>query len=144
MTALTWGDVDLKNGGVHIVRGKGRNARSIVVGVRTRKSLLKYRRTVPHEPEDPVWVGRGREPMQREGIRQIVRRLSIKTRIEVSCHDFRRFFATSSLRAGIDPLHVQALLGHTSISMTMRYIQLVESDLQAAHAEHGPVDRFLR
>jgi site-specific recombinase XerD len=65
---------------------------------------------------------RGGEPMQREGIQQITRRLSNKTGIEVSCLDFRRFFATSGLLAGMNPLHAQALLGQISISMTMRYI----------------------
>jgi len=143
VAALKWGDVDPQTGVVHILRGKGRRARSVVVGVRTRRALLKYRRTVPHEPEDPLWVGQT-GALGREGIRHVLRRLSRNTGIRVSCHDFRRFFATASLRAGMNPIHVQSLLGHTSLEMTRRYLSVIEDDLRQAHEQHGPVDKFLR
>ncbi len=143
VAALRWGDVEPQTGVVHILRGKGRKARSVVVGVRTRRALLKYRRTVDHEPDEPLWVGIA-GPLGREGIRHVLRKLSRKTHIKVSCHDFRRFFATASLRAGMNPIHVQSLLGHTSLEMTRRYLSVIEDDLLQAHEQHGPVDRFLR
>ncbi len=143
VAALHWGDVEPQTGVVHIQRGKGRKARSVIVGVHTRRALLKYRRTVDHEPEEPLWVGIA-GPLGREGIRHVLRKLSRKTHIKVSCHDFRRFFATASLRAGMNPIHVQSLLGHTSLEMTRRYLSVIEDDLLQAHEQHGPVDRFLR
>lgn len=85
--------------------------------------------------------GFNRDP---QGIRQVLRRFSWKTGIRVSCHDFLRFFAAASLRAWMNPIHVQSLLGHTSLEMTRRYLSVIEDDLHQAHEQHGPVDRFLR
>ena len=49
-----------------------------------------------------------------------------------------------SLRAGMNLLHLQGLLGHSTIEMTRRYVQMVDDDLLEAHKTHGPIDNFLR
>ena len=41
-------------------------------------------------------------------------------------------------------IQLQGLLGHLTLEMTRRYVQMVEDDLGEAHKEHGPIDRFLR
>ncbi|MBF8255399.1 MAG: hypothetical protein HW375_306, partial [Anaerolineales bacterium] len=35
---------------------------------------------------------------------------------------------SDSLRAGTSPIHVQSLLGHTSLDMTRRYLSVIEDD----------------
>ena len=52
VAVLLWGDVEIGTGAVRIRRGKRRKARSVIVGVRSRRALLKYRRAVLHEAED--------------------------------------------------------------------------------------------
>jgi site-specific recombinase XerD len=47
------------------------------------------------------------------------------------------------LCAGINHLHLQSLMGHSTLKQTGKYVELVDDDLQNAHREHGPVDRFL-
>ena len=141
--ALDWEDVDIETGLVRIRRGKGRKARTVVVGIETRRALLRYRRTVPSEPAQPLWRGQqGR--LSRDGIRHLFRRLQERTGLKFSPHDMRRFFATASLRSGMNLFHVQALLGHTSLEMTRRYASIVEDDLREAHQLHGPVDHWLQ
>ena len=39
--------------------------------------------------------------------------------------------------------HVQALMGHTTPTMTLEYAKLVHDDLLLTHKEHGPVDKYL-
>jgi site-specific recombinase XerD len=41
-------------------------------------------------------------------------------------------------------LHLQSLLGHSSLEMTRRYVSIVSEDLGESHKEYGPIDRFLR
>ena len=53
--ALNWGDVELKSGFLRIHRGKGGKARSVVLGATTRRAILRYRRTIPHDITDPVF-----------------------------------------------------------------------------------------
>ncbi len=51
--------------------------------------------------------------------------------------------AILSLKAGMNVLHLQSLLGHSTLEMTRRYVEMVKDDLSEAHREHGPIDRFL-
>jgi len=51
----------------------------------------------------------------------------------------RRRLQSDTLRAGMNPIRVQWLLGHTSLEMTRRYLSVIEDGLLAAHEQHGPV-----
>ena len=69
-------------------------------------------------------------------------RLGRKSGIRITPHMFRRTFATMSVRQGMDMISLQRLMGHANISMTGRYVNLLDEDLVAAHSEHG-LDRWL-
>lgn len=71
-------------------------------------------------------------------------RISERANILISAHALRRTFATLSLRAGMNVVQVQGLLGHTSLEMTRHYIELLDEDLVKAHKEHGPIDYVLK
>lgn len=34
-------------------------------------------------------------------------------------------------------------MGHSTIEMTRRYVQMLDDDLLDAHRTHGPIDNFL-
>ena len=70
-------------------------------------------------------------------------RISERAGIKVTPHALRRTFATLSRRSGMDLLELQALMGHASLEMTKRYIEMLEDDLIEAHRKHGPIDRYL-
>jgi len=46
------------------------------------------------------------------------------------------------VRAGMDVLHLQALLGHASLDMVQHYAQMVNDDLIQAHQAHSPIDNL--
>jgi integrase/recombinase XerD len=135
---LEWRDVDLSAGVVRVRAegAKNRRFRTTVIGRKTRAALAKHRRTIEHEPSDSVFGLGG------SGIRMLLRRLGERTGVEVSCHDLRRTFATWSLRNGMSPLHLQSLMGHSSLEMVRKYIQLVDDDLRQAHQAASPIDRL--
>jgi integrase len=141
--SLNWIDVDIPSGVVNIRRSKSKKARSVFIGVKTRRALLRYRRTVSHEDNAPVFQTQSGTRFKHSGFRQVIRRISEKADIPFSAHDLRRTFATLSLRAGMNVLHLQSLLGHSSLEMTRRYVSMVREDLGESHKEHGPIDRFL-
>jgi len=70
-------------------------------------------------------------------------RISECTGLKVTPHALRRTFATLFRRAGMDLLELQALMGHASLDMTKRYIEILEDDLIKAHREYGPIDRYI-
>ncbi|MCX6027549.1 MAG: tyrosine-type recombinase/integrase [Chloroflexi bacterium] len=137
--ALNWGNIDFTTGVVKIARGKGGKPRLVVIGAKTRRAVLAYRRSLPHSPGDidPVWQSRSSNRLAAAGVRALMIRLSRKSGIRITPHMFRRTFATMSVRQGMDMISLQRLMGHADISMTARYVDLLDEDLVAAHSEHG-------
>lgn len=139
--ALTWDDIDMNNGLVRVRMGKGRKDRSAVIGAKTRRALLAYRRTLP-ERNGAVFQTNAGERLAPLGLLAIFRRLTKRTGIHVTPHALRRTFVILSLRNGMDVLHLQAMLGHASLDMVYHYAQMVDDDLLQAHREHSPVDNL--
>lgn len=141
---LNWGDVDFSSGLIRVRRGKGGKARSAVIGATARRALLAYRRTLGDTSDTaPVFQSRGGR-MTGSATLQVFRRLSKQTGIHLTPHALRRTFVILSLRNEMDVLHLQALLGHASLAMTMHYAQMVDEDLLQAHRAHSPVDNLDR
>ena len=141
--SLKWLDVVIPTGVINVRRTKSKKARSVFIGVKTRRALLRYRRTVSHEDNDPVFQTQAGTRFTPSGFRQVIRRISEKSGIPFSAHVLRRTFATLCVRGNMNVLHLQSLLGHSSLEMTRRYVSLVREDLGASHKEHGPIDTFL-
>ena len=140
---LNWSDLQMTNGLLRIERGKGGKARSVVVGATTRRALLAYRRTFPNITDtSPLLISQRGNRLTGEGLRQLILRLSIKAGIKFSAHALRRTFVILSLRAGMDVLHLQALLGHASLDMVQYYAQMVDDDLLESHQAHSPIDNL--
>lgn len=143
LSALNWGDINLKNGMVRVRKGKGGKSRVAVTGVKTRRLILKYRRTVEHSDLSPLFQTiRGNRRLTPGGLRSALLNVGKKAGVHVSPHILRRTFATLALRSGMNPLHLQGLLGHSSLEMTRRYVSMVDSDLLEAHKAYGPVDNL--
>lgn len=144
LLALDWKDVDISTGLVRIRSGKGKKPRSVIIGAHTRRALLANRRTVPNNINSPLFQTVENTRLRYHGLRSALRRVGKRAGLKIGAHMLRRSFATLSLRAGINPLHLQALMGHSNLEMTRRYIQMMDDDLINAHREYGPVDNFLR
>ncbi|MCB2180197.1 tyrosine-type recombinase/integrase [bacterium] len=141
--ALNWGDIDISSGIVRIAKGKGSKARSVVAGIKTRRALLAYRREIDHNEENPVFQTSTGKRLTPNGLRSALLRLGKRANIHITPHALRRTFATLSLRAGMNLIELQAMLGHSSLDMTRKYIQMIDEDLIEAHRAHGPIDSFL-
>ena len=144
--ALNAGDLDLATGAVHIRHGKGGKARVTFLGARARKALFAYLRHRGALAGDaPLWVTAEGGRLTYAGLRQVVRRRALKAGLdkEPSLHSFRRAFAIGALRAGVDLVSLQRLLGHADLSVIHRYLRQTQDDLQAAHRKGSPVDNLL-
>jgi site-specific recombinase XerD len=141
--ALNWVDVDLASGIVSVKCGKGRKYRTVIVGVKTRRVLLKYHTEINPDDSAPLFQTNSGDRFTESGLHSWMRRLSERTGIHITPHALRRTFATLSLRAGMNVFQLQGLLGHSSLEMTRHYVSLIDKDLIDAHQKHGPVDNLL-
>ena len=140
--ALNWSDLDMSTGLVRIEKGNGGKYRTVVIGATTRRVLLAYRRTVCHEPYEPLIQSRFGTRLSPNGLRSAFMRIEDRAGVRVTPHALRRTFATLSRRSGMDLMELQALMGHASLDMTRRYIEMLDEDLLDAHRQHGPIDRL--
>ena len=141
--ALNWGDVDLASSIIIVRCGKGRKTRTVMVGIKTRRLLLKYRNEIDHTDIAPLFQTNSGGRFTESGLQSWMRRLSKRARIQITPNAQRRIFAMLSLRAGMNVFQLQGLLGHSSLEMTHHYVTLLDEDLIDAHQKHGPVDNLL-
>ena len=125
-----------------IIMGKGNKERYVRISPRTQKAIWRYlvfrRDDLPN-----LWLTEERRPLQSEGIRMMIDRLTDRAGItdyKVSAHVFRHTYATEMLRLGVDERSLQAFLGHSTSAMTRRYTEQFSSlDALRLH-QVSPVD----
>jgi site-specific recombinase XerD len=140
--ALDLDDVNLQSGAVIIREGKGRKFRTAFLGAKTRREVVRYLRH--RESGGPLWVTVQGTRLTYSGLRQIVQRRAARADVPTpSLHSFRRAFALTCLRGGMDVYSLQKLTGHSDLSVLRRYLAQTEADLKLAHDEAGPVDNLL-
>jgi site-specific recombinase XerD len=139
------GDISLGNGAIRIVHGKGDKSRSAYMGRKSRREVRKYlRHRADDSPESPLWATTQGTRLSYAGLRSMVRRRAAKAGVPAPpLHSFRRAFALTSLRNGMDIYSLQRLMGHSDLTMLRRYLRLTDMDLQEAHRRTGPVDNVL-
>lgn len=143
LVSLNWANVDMTSGLVHLPRGKGGKARTVIAGAAVRRALLAYRRGLSDFGDNaPLFQTDEGGRFAKQGLAQVFKRLSRRAGVKFSAHALRRTFCILSLRAGMDVLHLQALMGHSSLEMTRDYAQMVDDDLLTEHKEHSPIDNL--
>lgn len=127
-------DVDLKNRQMTVF-GKGGKYRTVYIDARTVVSLKKYLDDRADDKE-ALFVG-NREPHERittSGVRKVLHRIEDKTDVQkVIPHRFRHTMATRALTNGMPVESIQALLGHSNISTTMRYAHMTNAKAKRDH-----------
>ncbi len=138
-------DVDLANGYLRVM-GKGKKERYVPIGPKLTKVLLKYK--MLHRPGDSgseyFFLTKDGRPINKARVQKNIRRYGegagIKTR--PSPHTFRSTKAVLYLRFGGDPFSLQKALGHSSLVMTRRYSNLLDSDVRTQHLKVSFVEKL--
>jgi site-specific recombinase XerD len=134
-------DVDLEEGAVTILDGKGGVTRTSRIGQITRKALAKYLALpfMDMDPTEPLWWGKF-GPLTYEGFGEVIEHIGERAKIKGGCHKLRRTAAIRMLRSGASLEDVRRLLGHRDFQVIQKYLAYVDDDLRRAHNKHSPVD----
>lgn len=139
--ALLVQDLRLDDGSIAVHSGKGQKDRTAYIGPKTRKILLRYLGQRLKIPSCVVFLSRHGSRLTRTYACHLISRLGHQAGIvgvRVSPHSLRHTFATWFLRSGGDVFSLQRQLGHASLSMTRRYLDLTDLDVASIHARHSP------
>ncbi len=143
---LKLADVDFAGGEVKVL-GKGNKERIVPVGLVTRRALIRYRDQCRPEPATPhetaFFLTVAGYPISIDSVEKLLQRLARRTGIErLHPHLLRHTAAVMFIRNGGDAFSLQRLLGHESLEVTRRYVQLAESDVKAKHRLFSPIDNL--
>lgn len=133
-------DVDLDNL-LLLLDGKGRRQRLVPCSFALRKVLFRYIAEASH---DLLFCTRSGTALDRDGARRAVKRLCRALGFDPpvrTLHALRHTFAVNYVRAGGSVFHLQKVLGHSSLAMTKRYVDLATADLSAVHERISLLNR---
>ena len=121
-----------------VVMGKGAKERVFYFSERTKQYLIAYFNL---RIDDKEWVFvQGYAPFNKlgqSGVGTVIRNLGEGAGVtNVHPHRFRRTMATKLVRKGMPLEQVSELLGHSSLSVTMRYVETDNELLRLIHDKH--------
>lgn len=143
--SIKMSDVDWASQSLTVI-GKGRKERRVAFGQAAKQALLAWlriRSAIDGAPE--LFINRYGAKLSPFTISQRVKRYTRRAGIEarrLSPHALRHFFALSFLKNGGDVMNLQKLLGHASLDMVRRYVNMTDDDSLNAHRRASPLDRM--
>lgn len=129
-------------GVVQILHGKGDKFRTVYISRKTRLALRKYLKVT--NKTGRLFLTTHGEPVTYSTVRNMFKRRAEIAGVDPPTpHQFRRLFALTMLRNGVDIYSLQLLMGHADLQVLKRYLRLTNSDTLEAHIRGGPVDRLI-
>lgn len=130
LISLKISNIDLQNRNARI-QGKGNKERIVFLSASLVSILESYNKA--YDPGTYLFEGRNRSPYSGSSIANIIKKAAIRAGIKqrVTPHMLRHSYATHMLAAGVSPIHIQKILGHTNIKTTLIYTHLTDNDLSS-------------
>lgn len=145
LVGLAMLDVNLNEGVVRVVGGKGGKDRLVPLGAEAAHWIDRYVKQsrpllLAGRLSDALFVTVRGEGMHRQTFWLMVGRYAKEADIHapISPHVLRHAFATHLVNHGADLRVVQMLLGHADISTTQIYTHVARERLKTLHAQHHP------
>jgi site-specific recombinase XerD len=136
---LQVGDIDAQRDTLRIVQGKGRKDRYTLLGPRLLATLRQYWQV--YHPVRPWLFPQRRNPLPMDPTTAQKLYYAAKRRAGLTkaggIHALRHAFATHAVEGGMDLATLQRLLGHDSITTTMRYVHVAH---RPATAQGSPLE----
>jgi site-specific recombinase XerD len=136
---LKIGDIDSKRMMMHIRNAKGKKDRMVPLSQKFLDTLRNYYRV--YKPKNYLFEGQQGGPYSIRSVQEIIKQAKERARIGKtgSTHMLRHSYATHLLEGGTDIRLIQELLGHNSITTTMRYTHVSRKDLARIES---PLDKL--
>lgn len=142
LISLNISDVNLSLGFIRTTSGK---ERIIPLGTMCIKAIADYLQNsrslmIKSEDEPALFVNCNGKRLTRQGFWKIIKQYKNKSNItkKITPHTLRHSFAAHLLENGADLKSIQEMLGHSDISSTQIYSQLIKSKIKEVYQKAHP------
>lgn len=133
-------DTHLRRAAVRAAVAKTRQHRTVFFSEPTARHLDRLLEVRPWDGSVPVFCTSSGETWNTHAWTVQLRRYANKAGLKrFSAYDLRHQYALEALRGGMDVFSLQRSMGHSTLSMTEKYLALADDDVQAAHEKASPV-----
>lgn len=149
MCNLKWKDVDFVNAKMTVI-GKGRRQRTIPLTDNLKKELMEWRfyveKKLGNVTEDsfviPTQTGKRLNENSVKTFFQRLKKIMNFRDVRLSPHTFRHTFAKQWILSGGDVFSLQRILGHSTIEVTNKYVNLFGSALKEQNDKFNPLNNM--
>jgi len=136
-------DIDFNKSLIKVV-GKGNKERQVPFGKNTKKLFKQWIIAQTLTDTNKIFFAKGAESISTASIRTSFRKYGKLAGLQVSVrpHIFRHSFALMFLRNSGQVFALQKILGHSTLDMTRRYVNMLTEDIQEEHRRCGPGDKL--
>lgn len=121
-----------RSGWVTVRQGKGNKQRRVPLNVTIRRILEAYLKTLPND-QVALFASERAKRITPRGVQYLVDRYAYDAHLEdVTPHTLRHTCCKNLIDQGVPIEQVAALMGHSSLDVTRRYVTPSAQDLQAA------------
>lgn len=129
-------DVNFNDLNVHVRFGKGAKERITYLTPVARQHLKKYLAS-RSDVVLALFINAKGDRLQSSGIQFILKQIEKRSGVtNVHPHRFRRTFATKLAARGMDVQEIRALLGHSDINTTMRYVYTNDDQIKSSYEKY--------
>jgi site-specific recombinase XerD len=121
-------------------------ARTLPLADVTVRALDDFVAVRPREWPDtiPVFTSAYGRKLNKDTWGDIMERYSMRLGRKVRGYDLRHVFALAFLRRGGNAFALQRIMGHRTMDMTRRYVNLVQGDIREMHRQASPVSSLVQ
>ena len=129
-------NVDVKDDYIIIVNGKNHKQRLVGITPVLKKALMRYERAKEgyfsyKNAEEYYFLSQNGRQLTNSAVEHLVKRRADgvdATKVRISPHTFRHFFAVQSLRQGRDLYSISQQLGHENLQITSIYLKTLQQE----------------
>ena len=137
-------DVDFEHNIIHLRKLKNRKQQILPISSALKAALEKYLRVWDWEDDNYLFPGSHNTQMQAHTLEERIRKYNIERGVtKTSTHLFRHTFAKNYVLAGGGMVQLQAILGHSTLDMTRKYINLYGNDIQRDFDRLNPLNHIM-
>ena len=138
-------DIHFDDNEIYLRHVKNRKPYTIPLQKDLRKILIEYLEYRHGEPDDYLFCNENddKKPLSNESIKTAISRYNLKRGVsKTSVHRYRNTFAKFWIINGGDLIRLQKILGHKSLSMVLKYVDMYGKDLQKNFDSFNPLSAF--